>query len=88
MTVLLYDCFIIWLLIIWLLIIWLLIIWLLIIWLLIIWLLIHVCLASQNRDIGKQCRPRSDAATRGVWSGSTLVCIEYISFYKHGSNIK
>ena len=23
---------------------------------------------------GKQCRPRSDAAFRGVWSGSTLFC--------------
>ena len=24
-----------------------------------------------KRDTGKQCRPRSDAADRGVWSGST-----------------
>ena len=23
-------------------------------------------------DIGKQCRPRSDAAERGIWSGSSL----------------
>ena len=28
--------------------------------------LTHVCLASHKRDIGKQCRPRSDAAERGV----------------------
>ena len=25
-----------------------------------------------QRDLSKQCRPRSDAAKRGVWSGSTL----------------
>ena len=31
-----------------------------------------VYLASHKRDIGKQCRPRSDAAKCGVWSGSTL----------------
>ena len=34
--------------------------------------LIHLSPASYKTDIGKQCRPRSDAAERGVWSGSTL----------------
>ena len=28
-------------------------------------------LASQKRDIGKQSRPRADAAKHGVWSGTT-----------------
>ena len=35
-------------------------------------ILTHISLASHVWDIGKQCRPRSDAAERGVWSGSTL----------------
>ena len=34
--------------------------------------LTHIGLASHFWDIGKQWRPRSDAAERGVWSGSTL----------------
>ena len=34
--------------------------------------LTHISLASQFWDICKQCRPRSDAAKRGVWSGSSL----------------
>ena len=34
--------------------------------------LTQLSLASQKRDIGKQCRPRSDATERGVWSGPTL----------------
>ena len=38
-------------------------------------LLTHLCSASHKRDIGKQCRPRSDAAQRGVWSGSTLFAL-------------
>ena len=28
--------------------------------------LTHICLASHFWDIGKQCRPRSDAAERGI----------------------
>ena len=28
--------------------------------------LIHFCLAPHKTDIGKQCRPRSDAAEHGV----------------------
>ena len=41
----------------------------------ILWLsvcLTHLSLATHKRDTGKQCRPRSDAAVCGVWSGSTL----------------
>ena len=33
-------------------------------------LLTHLSLAFHKRDSGKQCRPRSDATERGVWSGS------------------
>ena len=38
------------------------------------WLYVCVCTVCLTHiwDIGKQCRPRSDAAERGVWSGSTL----------------
>ena len=32
----------------------------------------YISLASHFWDIGKQCRPRSDAAERGVWSGYSL----------------
>ena len=28
--------------------------------------LVHLCLASDKRNNGRQCRPRSDAAERGV----------------------
>ena len=31
-----------------------------------------VCAQCHFLDLGKQCRPRSDAAERSVWSGSTL----------------
>ena len=41
---------------------------------------------SHKRGIGKQCRPRSDAADRGVWSGSTLFASSTGIFIKHGSN--
>ena len=30
---------------------------------------------SDRQASSKQCRPRSDAAERGVWSGSTLFAI-------------
>ena len=39
-----------------------------------IWLT-HLSPASHKRDIGKQCRPRSDAEERGVWSESTLFAL-------------
>ena len=42
--------------------------------------LTHLCPGPHKRDIGKQCRPRSDAAERGVWSGSTLFVITLESF--------
>ena len=32
----------------------------------------HLSPASLKWDTGKECRPGSDAAERGVWSGSTL----------------
>ena len=34
-------------------------------------ILTHLFLKSHKRDIGQQCRPRSDATERGVWSGTT-----------------
>ena len=34
--------------------------------------LIHISLASHFGDIGKLCRPWSDATELGVWSGSSL----------------
>ena len=37
--------------------------------------------------IDKQCRPRSDAAVRGVWSGSTLFTLKIGIYIKH-SNYK
>ena len=43
-------------------------------------LLTHISLAYHFWDIGKQYRPRSDAAERGVWSGSTLFA--HRNFYK------
>ena len=42
--------------------------------------LTHISLASFICDIGKQCRPRSDATERGVWLGSTLFA--YGNFYQ------
>ena len=47
--------------------------------------LTDLCLASHKRDIGKQCKPRSDAAERGVWSGSTLFAISSEISTKHGN---
>ena len=49
--------------------------------------LTHISLASHLWDIGKQCRPRSDATERGVWSGSTLFA--HKNFYqKYDKNEK
>ena len=42
--------------------------------------LTHLCLASHKLDLDKRCRPRSDAAERGVWLGSTLFA--YRNFYQ------
>ena len=49
-------------------------------------ILIHISLASYKRDICKQCRPRSDAAERGVWSGSTLFALSSDISIKHDNN--
>ena len=46
----------------------------------------NLCLASHKRDIGKPCRLRSDAAERGVWSGSTLFALKAGISVTHGSN--
>ena len=46
----------------------------------------HLCLASHKMGIGKQYRPRSDAAERGVWSGSTPFALNIGISIKYGSN--
>ena len=46
----------------------------------------HLCLSSHKWDIGKQYKPRSDAAERGVWSGSTLFAFTTGISIKHGNN--
>ena len=48
--------------------------------------LTHFSLASHKRGIGKQCRSRSDAAERGVWSGSILFVLGTGISIKHGNN--
>ena len=37
---------------------------------------------SHKRAIGKQRRPKSDAAERGVWSGSTLFVLSTMVIIK------
>ena len=50
-------------------------------------LLLHLLnqlnLTAHKRDIDKQYRPRSDAAERGVWSGSTLFALRSEISTKH-----
>ena len=50
--------------------------------------LTHLSLGTHKRDFVKQCRPGSDAATRGVWSGTTMFVIssEISEKKKHGNN--
>ena len=48
--------------------------------------LTHLCLASHKWDIGKPFRPRSDAAERGVWSGSKLFALSSEISTKHDNN--
>ena len=48
--------------------------------------LTHLCLASHIWYISKQCRPRSDAAERGVWSVSILFALITGIPIKHGNN--
>ena len=49
-------------------------------------LLTDLCLASYKWDFGKQWRPRSDAAERGVWSGSTLFSLSTGIYVQQGNN--
>ena len=49
-------------------------------------ILTHLSLASHKRGIGKQYRPRSDAAECSVWSGSTLIALNPGISIKHGNN--
>ena len=48
--------------------------------------LTHLSLASHKRGIGKQSRPRSDDAERGVWSGLTLFAFSSDISTKHDNN--
>ena len=48
--------------------------------------LIHLSLASYKKNIDKQFRSRSDAAERGVLSGSKLFAINTGITIKHGYN--
>ena len=48
----------------------------------------HLRLVPHIKNTGKQCRPRSDAAERGVWSGSTLFALNIGISIKHGNNKK
>ena len=50
-------------------------------------MLTHISLASHKRDIGKQCRPGSDAAECGISSGSILFALSSETSIKHGNNI-
>ena len=42
-------------------------------------ILSHISLAFHFWDLGKQCRPRSDAAERSIWSGSTVCLLTEMS---------
>ena len=48
----------------------------------------YPCLSSQKRDIGKQCRPRTDTTERGVCSESTIFALSAGISVKHGDNKK
>ena len=48
-------------------------------------MLIHLSLASHKRDIGKQCKPRSDASEHGIRSGSTLFALSSEIPTKYGN---
>ena len=52
-------------------------------------ILIYFCLETPYMDIVKQCRPRSDAAERGVWLVSTLFALStWISINHRNRNNK
>ena len=48
-------------------------------------MLTHLYLTLHNRDISKQCRPRSDVVECDVWFGSTLFALKKDFLYKHDS---
>ena len=48
--------------------------------------LTHLCLTSHKKGIGKRCKPRSDVAECGVWSGSTQSAFNTGISIKHGNN--
>ena len=48
--------------------------------------LTHLCPASNKRDIGKQCRPRSDAKECSIWSRSTQFALNSEISTKHENN--
>ena len=48
--------------------------------------LTNISLASHKRDVGKQCRTRSDTAERGVWSVSTLFALNSDISTKYDNN--
>ena len=40
----------------------------------------------RKRDMGKQCRSRSDATEHSVWSGSTQFALNTLIYLNHGNN--
>ena len=50
------------------------------------YILTHFSRDTPKRVIGKQCRPRSDAAEHGIWSGSTLFALNKGISIKHSYN--
>ena len=51
-------------------------------------LLIHFSLGTPKIVTGKQCRPRSDVAECGIWSGSTLFALTTGISIKYSNNNK
>ena len=50
--------------------------------------LTHLFLVSHKRDIGKQCRPRSNAAERDLWSASILFALNIGASVKYNNDNK
>ena len=46
----------------------------------------HLYLTSHKEDFGKQCRLRSDATERGIWSGFTRFALNTGISIKHGDS--
>ena len=47
--------------------------------------LTHLCPVSKNGTLGNQCRPRSDAAERGIVSGSSAFALNTVISVKRGN---